>query len=644
MRKGKITGKITESVGFKIFLFFVLGISFLVGSFSLLTAAWLGERGGYTQSFADFRESMMEREAMRHLHYICYGDLSFPKISDMAEAFSYESDTYNVTYSIVRARDAKQVWSNADEESAHGPYAYTAACYRPTWYNGAWDRWEDELYEVTLYVNPNFPKADEFQYIHRWTESAWEYRYRLLAVGAGGVFVLLFSFILLMCGAGHRKGQEGITPGVLSNIWLDLLTVFFGGGAVLIFIAVMVFLEVPEPAAKIIGLSVFGTLEAVWCTIYLREFALRMKLGKWWRHSLIWTACGLIRRVMKWSWRALTIAVNGIPEILQVAGPLMALTLCEIIGIFRWGEAELFVCWLVEKILLIPAVLYAALAFQKLLKGGRALATGKLNHKLDTGYLVLGFKEHGEDLNRIGEGISKAVEERLRSERLKTELITNVSHDLKTPLTSIINYADLLGSAATGDEEDREEQIREYSEVVLRQSGRLKRLLEDLVDISKASTGNMEVAPTPCELGVLLTQVAGEYEARLKERRLDLHMAKPEEEVRILADGRHLWRIFDNLMNNICKYAQEGSRVYLNLECQGDQAQIIFRNMSKYELNVSAQELEERFVRGDASRHMEGSGLGLSIAKSLAELQQGTMEIVTDGDLFKVILHFSILS
>ena len=226
----------------------------------------------------------------------------------------------------------------------------------------------------------------------------------------------------------------------------------------------------------------------------------------------------------------------------------------------------------------------------------------------------------------------------MKSEHLKTELITNVSHDLKTPLTSIINYADLIGS-----ERLENEKVKEYAEVLLRQSRRLKKLLEDLVEASKATTGNLEVNLTPCDIGVMLSQAVGEYGQRFAEKQLELIVRQPEEAVRILADGRHLWRIFDNLFNNIYKYAQENSRVYLNVECTGENAVILFRNMSKYALELSPQELEERFVRGDKSRHMEGNGLGLSIAKSLTELQKGSMEIVTDGDLFKVILRFPLL-
>lgn len=176
-----------------------------------------------------------------------------------------------------------------------------------------------------------------------------------------------------------------------------------------------------------------------------------------------------------------------------------------------------------------------------------------------------------------------------------------------------------------------------------RQSERLKRLIDDLVEASKASTGNLEVLLAPCEVGVLLTQTAGEYEQRLNMQNLQLVTKQPDRPVKILADGRRLWRVFDNLMNNICKYAQSGTRVYLTLEETADMAVISFKNTSREPLDLTEEELMERFVRGDHARNSEGSGLGLSIAKSLTELQNGSLELTVDGDLFKVLLRFPIL-
>lgn len=245
------------------------------------------------------------------------------------------------------------------------------------------------------------------------------------------------------------------------------------------------------------------------------------------------------------------------------------------------------------------------------------------------------FKKHGENLNRIGEGIARAVDERTKSERFKTELITNVSHDIKTPLTSIINYVDLLEK-----EELENPPAREYVEVLNRQSHRLKKLIEDLMEASKASTGNLAVNMECCEAGVFLMQVLGEYEEKIGLANLELVTRTAEEPIYIMVDGRHFWRVIDNLMSNVCKYAQPGTRVYIDLLATTTEVCFIFRNTSKYQLNITGEELMERFVRGDSSRNTEGSGLGLNIAKSLTELMGGKLVLVIDGDLFKIILGF----
>lgn len=500
------------------------------------------------------------------------------------------------------------------------------------------------FYTLKVYVNPELPVYDEYSIAYNQAEILWQERYLFPAVALGSIFIFVFCFIFLMCAAGHKNGKEGITPGVLTAIHFDVLTVVFGlvaiSGGIL---GVELAGNLDTLMALMLIIAVFA-LEVIWCTVYCMEVALRFKLGKWWKYTLIYVILRFIGRGIRFLWRAMISMIKGLPLIINTVILYVGICIVEFMGLCIWGRTgELVIVWFMEKILLFAVVIYIALVCKKLQEGSEALAEGNMNHKLDTSKMVLDFKEHGENLNRIGQGISKAVEARMKSEHMKTELITNVSHDIKTPLTSIINYADLLGHEAGKEEQLDKEKVAEYSEVLLRQSRRMKKLLEDLVEASKATTGSLEVNMEKCEVGVLLSQAVGEYEQRFTEKQLELITRQPEEPVWVMADGRRLWRVFDNLLNNICKYAQENTRVYVTVEKKEPHVEIIFRNMSKYALELTGEELEERFVRGDKSRHMEGNGLGLSIAKSLVELQNGSLEIVTDGDLFKVILRFPIL-
>lgn len=273
----------------------------------------------------------------------------------------------------------------------------------------------------------------------------------------------------------------------------------------------------------------------------------------------------------------------------------------------------------------------------RLIEGAKHLSEGDLSYKIDTAHLHGPFRRNADMLNRISSGCAVEVERRMKSEHLKTELLTNVSHDIKTPLTSIINYVDLLKKT-----DPQPKEAREYADVLERQSNRLKKLLEDLIEASKASTGNITVELAPTDAAELLRQAVGEYSERLTAQSLETVLRIGGESCTITADGRLLWRVFDNLLGNVVKYAMPGTRVYFDLTEQGGQSSIVVKNISREALNIDTDELMERFVRGDASRATEGSGLGLSIARSLTECMGGRFELSVDGDLFKVTLRFPI--
>lgn len=280
-------------------------------------------------------------------------------------------------------------------------------------------------------------------------------------------------------------------------------------------------------------------------------------------------------------------------------------------------------------------LLYAVTSISYLIKETKKISDGDLTHKINETEVTPSMRVLSKYINNISDGLSNAVDEKLKSERFKTELITNVSHDIKTPLTSIINYVDLLKK-----EDLDNETALQYIEVLDSKSQRLKTLIEDLVEASKASSGAITLQMQKLNLVELIKQTIGEFEDRLAGNDLEIDLADIEEPLYIYADGRSTFRILENVFSNVNKYAMKGTRVYIDLEANEEQVSVSVKNISATRLNISADELMERFVRGDISRNTEGTGLGLSIAQSLASIQSGTFSIVLDGDLFKAIVTF----
>ncbi|MCM1188307.1 MAG: ATP-binding protein [bacterium] len=666
MRGQKKKFHLTGSTAVKVTAFILLFVSIIVGVASGVGCYLLASEGAY---FGRESELMMDcvwgparRVAFEVRDRLNAGheDTIASWISNMnAEVAILEREDDVVQDSSVF------LWKSYSEADAKGENGFYSLCYLDfqIWcsysfeeqetgkssdekkeqaeLSGAGEQQEtpEQIYLFRVFLDPEMEADDEIRIYYNL--AAWFYELRFVMIGLliGSVLLAVVCFVFLLCSAGHKNGKAGITPGPVTRLPFDVVTaaaVFLLAGMICLFQETTYYYDEIE---QVISGGAFLLALGVLFMLWLMDFAVRLKLGSCWRNTLTFIVLRAVWRGLRFSLRGIGRLLRELPTVLTVMIAYLGLSILEMLGLaVCGGEAEAFLLWGVEKVVLFFVVLYVAAVCRKLLNASSELAEGREDYRVDTKYLFGAFREHGENLNSLGQGISKAVAERMRSEHLKTELITNVSHDLKTPLTSIINYANLIC-----EEETENPKIAEYSEVLLRQSGRLKKLLEDLVEASKATTGNVEVNLAPCEVGVLLTQAVGEYQQRMEEKGLEIKDRQPEQPVKILADGRHLWRVFDNLLNNICKYAQENTRVYLSLEKQEDKVFIVFRNMSKYPLDISPEELEERFVRGDRSRHMEGNGLGLSIAKSLTELQNGKLNIVIDGDLFKVILTFQAL-
>jgi signal transduction histidine kinase len=475
--------------------------------------------------------------------------------------------------------------------------------------------------------------SDYFVQINEIVNLADHMKYSVYVILALSLTVFVASFVYLVSVAGHKKDQKQVQGSFLCKVPADLFTVIclVAESSLAVGISLLGNAGSPDNYVFYAAAMFFLLLCGGWLALgYLLDFAVRIKLGKWWRNTLIykvlrsiyrgWNKVGENKSIL-WKGLAIFLGVNFLEVLIFV--------------VFGVDYSKIMIVWFAEKAVILFAGGEILIQMKRLQEGGKHIAEGDMDYQIDTEHMLPALKEHAADLNRINEGVSKAVNEKMKSERFKTELITNVSHDIKTPLTSIINYVDLLEK-----EEIPNENAKEYLEVLERQSARLKKLIEDLIEASKASSGSLSVNLEKLEAGVFLVQTVGEFKEKTEKNKLDLQIKKPEEPIYIMADGRHFWRVIDNLMNNICKYAQPETRVYINLEQTGEKVQITFRNTSRYPLNISSEELMERFVRGDSSRNTEGNGLGLSIAGSLMELMHGKMQLFVDGDLFKVVLEF----
>ena len=500
----------------------------------------------------------------------------------------------------------------------------------------ALNRWQ-QANTLTLrgYVLSALPAGSAFA--QQVAQMTWLYaeRYTIITAAAGSFLLGVLLFLFLLAAAGHH-GEEPVRESFVDRIPLDVFTLLAGTAFTIALVA-------PADAGltgNLFGYIVFGLCvlaAALVALLYCMSFAVRVKCGTIWQNCLIARFFRWLSRLLKKLGTLLRDGLHSLPLIRRWALILGGVTLAELLVMAASRGRLAGLLWFVNLVLGLPAALYALIGFARLRQGAKAIAAGDLRYTVDETHLRGELREHAADLNRIRDGIGAAVDERMKSQRFQSELITNVSHDIKTPLTGIISYVELLEK-----EELDNETARGYVEVLSRQSQRLKKLLDDLLEASKASAGVLPVKLEPCELGVLLDQCTGEYGERLEAAGLHLVVTKPEAPVTIPADGRHLWRVLDNLLSNILKYAQPGTRVYMNLARAGSEAVLTFRNISREPLNLSGEELLARFVRGDSARSTEGSGLGLAIAQSLTELQGGRLSLEADGDLFKVTLRFEV--
>ncbi len=464
----------------------------------------------------------------------------------------------------------------------------------------------------------------------------------------------LIIFIFLVNSAGYNDRQEGVTLAPVNKIPLELLLGAAAGIFVLGLLALgilynefvsydnflasygssgysITLFDSRSVAVALMVIFAVGLLLCMTALLLIMSIAARLKCRSLLKYTITIGGIILIFKLLRRIFRAVASWFKEIKYSLRVVIFVISMTALGLLALVTLGTAEFIALYLVCAAMLCVYLLMLG----RIKRSCSDIAKGKVDSQAGGIWMPKSLSELSKDIDSMRQGIKLAVEEMTRSERMKTELITNVSHDLKTPLTSIVNYVNLLSA-----EDIRPERAKEYVDVLVRQSNRMKKLVEDLVEVSKASSGAIAVELEQLDMSIMLSQVLAEYSTRLRECNIAVLTAIPEKGTPVMADGRLMWRVFDNLLGNICKYAMPGTRVYIRQREAGGGVEITFSNISRYPLDISGKDLTERFVRGDASRHSEGSGLGLSIVKSLLELQGIGFKIVTDGDLFKAYVIF----
>ena len=465
----------------------------------------------------------------------------------------------------------------------------------------------------------------------------------LVPVMAGSVLALILALagvVILTIGAGRNNEDKKVHLNFFDRCYTEIV-------AVVVFMIWLMGTSVIVQAMddeemrivwKTIGFGTLGLWFGIWFLAGWLSLVRRIKARSLWRDSLLRHILLLVRKCFsKCSDLLVFLGGNMISrvKIILLFGIFIFLQFMFTGMTVEGGSALSLLLMIVMDCAVLYYLIKKAWGREQIIAGLKKITDGDLQYKIPTEKLSGEQEMVADYINHIGEGLDAAVENSLKNERMKTELITNVSHDIKTPLTSIINYVDLLKR-----ENPEDPKIRGYLEVLENKAQRLKVLTEDVVEASKASTGNIALEMTDLNFIELVHQVIGEFEEKFEERNLTMVVHFDEEEAIICADGRRLWRVLENVFGNVSKYAMENTRVYVDVKVDRPNVQLSLKNISAQPLNISAEELTERFIRGDVSRNTEGSGLGLSIAKDLVQLQGGEFKLYLDGDLFKVTIEF----
>ena len=625
--------RLRSSYLWKVIAFLLFAIAATADLVGMNAIAYLSTAGAYDgiSKYSDTADAKA-RAAMTANNYVLYAlNINTHFIGDQYRSFDRESS--NLSVEIYDVATNKLIYKNFDveESTLHG----TAYFYGDTidgYFQDYIEKNSEPTYRIEYSLAKDLSARDDFYYCDTVYNVQYKFRYIVFPVEFFSIIILIGSVIFLFYGAGHVDDKPGITLSWIDKIPLDIFA----------FVVLMVWTYAsfyiynhgfPDIAInfyqqgyyygfakasiiKYIMVIVGGVIPFLQFTLlFSLSVATRIKYGNWYKNTLIYYIGTIISNLLQIGGYFPTFLLGSFVFWL-IFYFLVQLQLYVLLGIFLFVASYALFWRAYESVLLKKAI--------------HKFANGETDFSFHTSKLSHFFKVQADDLYKIKDFAEATAKKFIRAEHLQNELITNVSHDIKTPLTSIINYVNLLQSV------EDPEQAKKYLAVLEKQSKRLQKLTEDLIEASKASTGNITVNIMPNDLHELLEQAVGEYTDRFDACKLEIVTNIPDNARSVMADGRLLWRIFSNLFSNLVKYAQPKTRVYINsVRTIDNNIMISIKNVSREALNISAEELTQRFVRGDESRHSEGSGLGLNIVENLVNLQNGHFNIVIDGDLFR---------
>lgn len=625
----------------------VLGISYLV-EYNFYEK---GDEGKTAKTIAFQIYSLDDLEHAQDYYSCYYEDKDSYRLNYYMDKFStsrtnfmfYVTDNSNVVYYT----NSDSGVSGVAAEFGQAEYRGSSSCFI----------YDEEGETIPLRINYYIPEInsdsvrDKYSSAFQWIEIADTLKYVLFFALGIAAIVIIIMLSQITINAGIKENETGeVEPGFIDRIPFDICLLFL----LVVFAASWIIMgltmagDVDMVLNNVIIMILFVAVILVLMT-FLTTLSVRVKMGKLYKNTVIYriirsfkrkTPRKIRRRIFKELSLFKKICIGVTLYIIAEAAILFTMTYLGIIGeVFEPMSVfgMFLVIWALSRLIMIPIITMVAINLNYIREEGQRLAEGVLGDEIATKLTIASFRAHGKNLDQIKKEINKAMEQEIKSERLKTELITNVSHDIKTPLTSIVSYVDLLGRAETTEEERAK-----YLDILDRHTKNLNNLLDELIEASKISSGNIEIELSRISLNIIIGQTVEEFADKFEKFYLLPRIMIPEEDVYIMGDGRWIWRILANLLNNACKYSAPETDVEIRLETDNGKAILSISNSVKEEINIDAQELTERFVRGDSSRHTEGSGLGLSITKILAELQDAQLEVEVEEDRFTAKLVFDI--